>query len=158
MSLYRVIHKSVKHVRKLADATVKWRQRLHLSTRRLFGSLRRRVRVSQSKLATKMDKTHRRRRWRVNAVATPVPGFNPVRLFLLRGLWRTLSLCLHSLLISRFSQPYHRCCGSSRPWYADTRVERDGLSHRCLPYYQTWTHWASVKYVKKLGEFLSLSA
>jgi hypothetical protein len=21
---------------------------------------------------------------------------------------------------------------------ADTRVERDGLSHRCLPYYQRW--------------------
>jgi hypothetical protein len=36
-----------------------------------------------------------------------------------------------------------------RPWYADTRVERNGLSHRCLPYYQRWTHWASVKYVKK---------
>jgi hypothetical protein len=36
-----------------------------------------------------------------------------------------------------------------QPWYADTRVERDGLSHRCLPYYQRWTHWASVKYVKK---------
>jgi hypothetical protein len=36
-----------------------------------------------------------------------------------------------------------------RPWYADTREERDGLSHRCLPYYQRWTHWASVKCVKK---------
>ena len=23
---------------------------------------------------------------------------------------------------------------------ADTRVERDGLSHRCLPYYQRWIH------------------
>ena len=22
----------------------------------------------------------------------------------------------------------------------DRRVERDGLSHRCLPYYQRWTH------------------
>ena len=30
-----------------------------------------------------MDRTHRKRRWRVNAVATPVTGFNPVRLFLL---------------------------------------------------------------------------
>ena len=30
-----------------------------------------------------------------------------------------------------------------------TRVERDGLSHRCLPYYQMWTHWASVKCLKK---------
>jgi len=49
----------------------------------------------------------------------------------------------------RFSQPYHRCCGSGQPWYAYTSVERDGLSHRCLPYYQRWTHWASVKYVKK---------
>ena len=28
-----------------------------------------------------MDRTHRKRRWRVNAVATPVTGFNPVRLF-----------------------------------------------------------------------------
>jgi len=25
------------------------------------------------------------------------------------------TLCLHSPLISRFSQPYHRCCGSGRP-------------------------------------------
>ena len=41
------------------------------------------ARVSQSKLATKVDRTHRKRRRRVNAVATPVPGFNPVRLFLL---------------------------------------------------------------------------
>ena len=32
---------------------------------------------------------------------------------------------------------------------ADTRVERDGLSHRRLSYYQMWTHWASAKYVKK---------
>jgi hypothetical protein len=23
---------------------------------------------------------------------------------------------------------------------ADTRVERDGLLHKCLPYYQRWTH------------------
>jgi len=70
---------------------------------------------------------------------------------------RSLSLCLHSPLYSRFSQPYHRCCGSGRPWYADTRVER-GLSHRCLPYYQRWTHWLSMKYVykKKTGEFFSL--
>jgi hypothetical protein len=36
-----------------------------------------------------------------------------------------------------------------RPWYADMRVERDGLSHVCLLYYQRWTQWASVKYVKK---------
>ena len=35
------------------------------------------------------------------------------------GLWRTLSLCLHSPLISRFLQPYHHCCGSGWPWYAD---------------------------------------
>ena len=55
------------------------------------------------------------------------------------------------------SQPYHRYCGSGRPWYADTRVERDGLPHRCLPYYQRWTHWASVKYVKKLRASLSIS-
>jgi hypothetical protein len=27
-----------------------------------------------------------------------------------------------------------------RPRYADTRVERDGLSHRHLLYYQRWTH------------------
>ena len=154
-ALYRVIHNSVKHVRKLADVKVEWR---HLSTRRLSGSLQRRARVSQSKLATKVDRTHRKRRWRVNAVATPVTGFKPVRLFLLWGLWRTLSLCLHSPLISRFSQPYHRCCGSGRPWYADTRIERGGLSHRCLPYYQRWTHWASVKCVKKIGELFSLSA
>ena len=73
------------------------------------------------------------------------------------GLWRTLSLCLHSPLISRFSQPYHRCCGSGRPWYADTRVERDGLSHKCLPYYQRWTNWASVKYVRKKTWRVSLS-
>ena len=68
---------------KLADAT-EWRQKwLHLSTRRLSGSLQRRAKVTQSKLATKVDRTYRKRRWRVNAVATPVPGFNPVRLFLL---------------------------------------------------------------------------
>ena len=48
-----------------------------------------------------------------------------------------------------FLSPYHRCSGSGRRWYADTRVERDGLPHRCLPYYQRWTNWASVKYVKK---------
>jgi len=105
------------------------------------GSLQRRARVSQSKLATKVDRMHRKRRWRV-------PRFNPVWLFLL-GICEVHSLCLHSQLISRFSQPYHRCCGSGRPWYADTRVEQDGLSHRCLPYYQRWTHWASTKYVKK---------
>ena len=46
-------------------------------------------------------------------------------------------------------KPYHCCCGSGRPWYTDTRVERDGLSHRCLPYYQRRKHWISVKYVKK---------
>jgi len=93
----------------------------------------------------------------VNAVATTVPGFNPVRLFFLGGLWRTLSLCLHSPLISTFSQPYHRCCGSGRPWFTDTGVERDGLSLRCLPYYQMWTYWASVKYVKKNLDSFSLS-
>jgi len=76
--------------------------------------------------------------------------------FFFWGFWRTL--CFHSLLISRFSQLYHHCCGAGRLWYADTCVEWDGLSHRCLPYYQRWTHWASVKYVKKLGEFLSRSA
>jgi len=73
----------------------------------------------------------------------------PRATFSSRGLWRTLSLCLHSSLISRFSKPYHRCCGSDRPWYTDTCVKRDGLSHRCLPYYQRWTHWAPVKCVKK---------
>ena len=80
--------------------------------------------------------------------------------FFFWGLWRTLSLCFHSPLISRFSQPYHRCYGSGRPWYGDTRVERDGLSHRCLPYYQRWIHWTSVKIIlkKRNGEFLSLSA
>jgi hypothetical protein len=31
-------------------------------------------------------------------------------------------------------QQYHRCCGSGRPWYADTRVGWNGLSYRCLPY------------------------
>jgi len=72
------------------------------------------------------------------------------------GLWRTLSLCLHSPLTSRFSQPYHCCCGSGQLWYADTCVEWDGLSHRCLPYYQRWTHWASVKYVKKRRVSLSI--
>ena len=51
--------------------------------------------------------------------------------------------------LSVSSQSYHRCCDSGRPWYADTRVERDGLTHRCLPYYQRWTHWASVKYLNK---------
>jgi hypothetical protein len=30
-----------------------------------------------------------------------------------------------------------------------TRVERDGLSHRYLPYYQRWINLASVKYVRK---------
>jgi len=60
--IYRVIHKSAKHVRKLADATVEWRQwRLHLSTWRLPGSLQRRARVSQSKLATKVDRTNRKK-------------------------------------------------------------------------------------------------
>jgi hypothetical protein len=46
-------------------------------------------------------------------------------------------------------QRYHHCCGSGRPWYADTRVEWNGLSYRCPPFNQKWTHWASVKYVKK---------
>jgi hypothetical protein len=44
-----------------------------------------------------------------------------------------------------------------RPWYVGTRVERDGISHRRLPYYQRWTHWASVKYVKKKTGRVSLS-
>jgi len=88
--------------------------------------------------------TYGTRRWRVNAVATPVPGFNPVRL-LLMGVCEGHCLCASTLRKSRgSSQPYHLCCGSGRRWYADTRVERDGLSHRCLPYYQRWTHWASV--------------
>jgi len=39
--------------------------------------------VRGSKLATKVDRTHRKSRRRVKAVATPVPAFNPVRLFLL---------------------------------------------------------------------------
>jgi hypothetical protein len=44
-----------------------------------------------------------------------------------------------------------------RPWNADTRVERDGLSHSCLPYYQRWIHCASVKYVQvKILERFSL--
>ena len=47
------------------------------------GSLKIRAKVSQSKPTTKVDRTHRKIRWRVNAVATPFPGFNPVRLFLL---------------------------------------------------------------------------
>jgi len=34
-------------------------------------------------LPPKLDRMHRKRRWHVNAVATPVPGFNPVRHFLL---------------------------------------------------------------------------
>jgi len=76
------------------------------------------------------------------------PDLNPCDFFS-GGLWRTQCLCLHSPLITRFSQPYHRCCGSGRPWYADTRVERDELSHKCLPYYQRCMHWASVKYVEK---------
>ena len=88
----------------------------------------------------------------------PGPRIKPRATFSSGGLWRTLSLCLHSPLITRFSQPYHRYCESCRPWYADTRVERDGLSHRCLPYYQRWTNWAPVKYVKKKRVFLSLSA
>jgi hypothetical protein len=46
-------------------------------------------------------------------------------------------------------QQYHRCCGSGRPWYADTRVGWNGLSYRCLPYNQKWIHGAPVKYVKK---------
>ena len=83
------------------------------------------------------------------------PDLSPCKFFFWGGgLWRTLSLCLHSPLISRFSQPYHRCCGSGRPWYADTRVERDGLSHRCLPNYQRWTQWASLKYVNITWRFI----
>jgi hypothetical protein len=41
-------------------------------------------------------------------------------------------------------QQYHRCCGSGRPRYTDTRVGWNGLSYRCLPCNQSWTHWASV--------------
>jgi hypothetical protein len=41
--------------------------------------------------------------------------------------------------------PYHRCCDSGRPWYADKRVGWNGLSYRCLLYNQKWTHWASIK-------------
>jgi hypothetical protein len=48
------------------------------------------------------------------------------------------------LLLGDSSNKYSR-----QLWYADTRVERDGLLHRCLPYYQRWTHWTSVKHVKK---------
>jgi len=100
---------------------------------------------------------HRTRRWRVNAVATPVPGFNPVRLFLM-GVCEGHCLCASTPRWSPgSSQPYHRCCGSGRPWYADTRVERDGLPHRCLPYYQRWIYWASVKYVKIKTPTFSLS-
>ena len=54
-------------------------------------------------------------------------------------------LAVHSSSVGTF----HRCFDSCRLWYADTRVERDGLSHIYLAYYQRWTHWASVKYVKK---------
>jgi hypothetical protein len=39
------------------------------------------------------------------------------------------------LLLGDSSNKYGR-----RLWYADMRVERDGISHRCLPYYQRWTH------------------
>jgi hypothetical protein len=55
----------------------------------------------------------------------------------------------NDIILSLKSGTYHRCCGSSRPWYADTRVAWNGLSYRCLPYNQNWTHWASVKYVKR---------
>ena len=97
-----------------------------------------------------MDRTHRKIRWRVNALATTVPRFNPVRIFLL-GVCEGHCLCASTPRKSPgSSQLYHRCCSSGRPWYADMRVERDGLSHRCLPYYQRWTHWASVKYVKNI--------
>ena len=33
-------------------------------------------------------------------------------------------------IVALFAARTHRYCGSGRPWYADTRVERDGLSHR----------------------------
>jgi hypothetical protein len=51
------------------------------------------------------------------------------------GLWRTLSLCLHSPLISRIFATV-----SLLPWFWSNVicwhvcVEWDGLSHRCLPY------------------------
>jgi len=90
---YPVTHKSVKHFRKLADATVEWRQQwLHLSTRRLSDALQRRARVSQSKFAKKMDRTHRKRR----CGGHPGPGFNPVRLFLL-GVCEGHCLCVSTL-------------------------------------------------------------
>jgi hypothetical protein len=100
---------------------------------------------------TKMDRTHRTRRWRVNAVATPVPRFNPVWLFLL-GVCAGYCLCAS---IACWSQ------GSSL-WLWSTVIcwhecGTNGLSHRCLPYQQRWIHWASVNYVKKLGEFISVS-
>jgi hypothetical protein len=40
-----------------------------------------------------------------------------------------------------------------RSWYADTRVGRDGLSHKCLPYYQRWIFWVSVKLCYKTWRF-----
>ena len=70
--------------------------------------------------------------------------------FFFRGVCEGHCLCASTPpQISRFPQPYHRCCYYGRPWYAETRVERDGLSNRRLPYYRRWTNWTSVKCVKK---------
>ena len=66
-----------------------------------------------------------------------------------RNCWSFFLRKSRRTLLPWFAARRHRCCGSGRPWYADTRVERNGLSHRCLPYYQMWKHWASVKYVKQ---------
>jgi len=69
------------------------------------------------------------------------PGLTPCDVFF-------LGFVKDTVFVPPFPTNLHRCCGSGRPWYADTRVERDGLWHRCLPYYQRWTKWASVKCVK----------
>ena len=157
---YRQWDDLLAHVRKLADTTVEWRQYwLHLSTRRLSGSLpQRRARVSQSKLATKFDRTHRKRRWRANAVATPVTGFNPVRLFLMGGLWRTLSLCLHSPLISRIFATVSRLLWlwSTVIWLTRVWNEMDYRVDVC--HITKDGHILStVKYVKKKPWRVSLS-
>jgi hypothetical protein len=87
-SLYRVIHKSVKHFKNsqqinyASDHDNSYRERISPSFF-LNAGPQRPVRVSQSNFATKVDRTHRTRRWRVNAVASPVPRFKPAWLFLL---------------------------------------------------------------------------
>ena len=73
------------------------------------------------------------------------------------GLWRTLSLCLHSPLISRIFatvSPLLWLWSTVICWHA---CGTNGLSHRCLPYYQRCTHWASVKYILKKTWRVSLS-